>query len=82
MGIQAPAADVLPMHRQCDVLLGSLDRLGILSMGACHLQVGRGCWGGVGHVGGGKRELGLRACVGHGSGQQAAGVSHAASASV
>ncbi|KAL4855756.1 Embryogenesis-associated protein B8 [Chlorella vulgaris] len=38
MGIQAPAPEVLPMHRQCDVLLGPLERLGILSMGACHLQ--------------------------------------------
>lgn len=27
-----------PMHRQCDMLLGPLERLGILSMGACHLQ--------------------------------------------
>lgn len=39
MGIQAPSPDVLPMHRQCDVLLGPLEQLGILSMGACHLQV-------------------------------------------
>jgi Leucine-rich repeat (LRR) protein len=38
MGIQAPSSDVLPMHRQCDVLLGPLERLGILSMGACHLH--------------------------------------------
>lgn len=30
-----------PMHRQCDILLGPLERLGILSMGACHLQAWR-----------------------------------------
>jgi hypothetical protein len=39
MGIQAPAGpDAPPMHRQCDLLLGPLERLAILSMGACHLQ--------------------------------------------
>ncbi|PSC76048.1 volume-regulated anion channel subunit LRRC8A [Micractinium conductrix] len=38
MGIQAPAPDMPPMHRQCDALLGPLQNLGILSMGACHLQ--------------------------------------------
>ena len=39
MGIQAPTEpDVAPMHRQCDVLLGPLQHLAILSMGACHLQ--------------------------------------------
>lgn len=41
MGIQAPTGpDAPPMHRQCDLLLGPLERLAILSMGACHLQVG------------------------------------------
>lgn len=47
MGIQAPSSpDALPMHRQCDLLLGPLERLAILSMGACHLQVGGGVAGG------------------------------------
>ena len=39
MGIQAPTEpEVAPMHRQCDVLLGPLQHLAILSRGACHLQ--------------------------------------------
>lgn len=51
MGIQAPSPDVLPMHRQCDVLLGPLEHLGILSMGACHLNVSGCGGGGVGREG-------------------------------
>ncbi|KAL4421246.1 hypothetical protein ABPG75_010537 [Micractinium tetrahymenae] len=38
MAIQAPTPDMAPVHRQCDALLGPLEHLGILSMGACHLQ--------------------------------------------
>lgn len=38
MAIQAPTPDMPPVHRQCDALLGPLEHLGILSMGACHLQ--------------------------------------------
>lgn len=53
MGIQAPAGpEVPPMHRQCDALLGPLERLSILSMGACHLQVCVCGWWVGGWVGG------------------------------
>ena len=61
MGIQAPSTpDAPPMHRQCDVLLGPLERLAILSMGACHLQVGAGgrCIEGKGR---GREQLGAGA---------------------
>ena len=59
MGIQAPAGpDAPPMHRQCDLLLGPLERLAILSMGACHLQV-RGSVGWKQGCGLSRKDVGL-----------------------